>query len=185
MGKYDHLKSKLKTLVDFSEGSNQRQKMDEVKAAIKREYGNLTPSFLAAEYIENRRKKEALEARVSEVSLITLVYAELITEAYEQEGVSSLTTADGVTVRKDEAPHAVVADSDVFRQWCIDNGLASSLALPWGTTNLLAKERLSDGSPVEQDEEGNLYPMPGVRVFMRPKLVCTGLGKVPTLAEEA
>jgi len=51
-------------------------------------------------------------------------------------------------VRTQWEPYAKVEDKELYRLWCIAEGLEKSLCLPWQSTNSVTKERLLAGLPV-------------------------------------
>lgn len=124
-------------------------------------FTEITGSALALEYTLLRREKGRIEDELSGVNLRLEAVKQLMLVQFEQEGVKSVTLADGTNVRHQPEPHAVVKNPDVFRQWCIDNGLERSLQLPWAKTNAMTKEFLLRGET----------PPDGVEAFQKDKVV--------------
>jgi len=125
------------------------------------DYAGQTSPQLVAAYIDLRREKDALEEAERAVNLKLEALTQLIVLSFESHGVSSLTLDSGETVRVQPEPYAQIEDRDLFRAWCMANGLERSLALPWTTANAITKERLLNG-----DTEP-----PGVRAYLRNKIV--------------
>ena len=137
-----------------------QQRVDMVKSALT-SGGSLTAGELAQMYADLRREKARLEEQESILNLRLESVSQLLSDTYDQEGISSLKLADGSTVRAQPEPYAQVEDREAFRLWCIEQGLERSLVLPWATTNALTKERLLNGEPEPT----------GVKAFVKTKLV--------------
>jgi hypothetical protein len=117
----------------------------------------------ARTYIAVRRVKEALEEQVKRINVLHEAVKELVIDHYEIEGSESISLIDGGTVRVQYEPRAVIKNHDALRTWCINNGFANKMALPWQTLNAELKERLVNG-----DEEPD-----GVEAFTLAKLYHT------------
>lgn len=120
-------------------------------------------SLLVAEYIQERKEKDQIEADLYRQNLRIEALSQLIIDQYEAEGISTLKLADNSSVRTQPEPYTAVKDREVFRKWCIEAGYANQMALPWQTTNAIAKDRLLKGLPEPE----------GCQVFVKTKLVMT------------
>ncbi|MFI5222760.1 MAG: hypothetical protein ACHQX3_00720 [Nitrospirales bacterium] len=162
-GKYAHI---INSLPKFP-GSDlsYQEKVNAVKKAMIEEdpTGNRRASVLAERYSEVRMEKEAHDELLKEVELRMVAYGELMTEAYENEGVTSLGLESGDTIRVQYEPHAVCEDREATRLWAIKNGYERDLQLPWQTLNKITKDALLEG-----DNEPD-----GVIAYSRPKIVRT------------
>jgi hypothetical protein len=119
-----------------------------------------------------RRSKSRLDALVSTNNLEMEAITRLFIEKFEEDGTSSKTFIDGVSISHNVEPYAQVKDPAALRKWVLDHGMEDMLTLNWQTLNGMVKERL----------EGKVNePLPdGVEVFMKDKLGCRGLGKLDT-----
>jgi hypothetical protein len=157
MGKYDGLLSALPREVDISA---YQQKVEARKA----EFGGVgQPAPAARRYRELRDRKDELEDLLSVVNLDIAAAEQLLHEAYEHAGITSVKLDDGSSVRIQFEPVARIEDREAFRRWCLENGLEAQLMLPYQTTNSLVKERLLDGEPEPS----------GVKTYVRTKTVLT------------
>jgi len=114
----------------------------------KREIGGpYTPGSLAILYREARKKKDQLDDQVHEVNITVAAVEQLLWDAYEASGISSIKLDDGASVSVQTEPAASVKDHDALRAWAVANGYERSLTMPWQTVNAVAKERLLAGEP--------------------------------------
>ena len=112
-------------------------------------------------YAQLRREAEAAATVLREVNLRLEACKLLMIDQFRDEGETGLTLSNGDKIRWQSEPHLVVLDKEVFRQWCIAQGLEYSMVLPWGTANKLVKDMLFTGK-----EEP-----PGTEAFLRPKVI--------------
>ncbi len=155
MGKYNEVNKRLTKLMD--DDLNHQARVEEVKLTI----DDRASESLARAWRELRGREKALKEKLSGVELALVAYEQLIENAYEEVGITSLKFKEGGSVSLEFVPHATVTDREKFRRWCIDEDLTNSLMLPFQTLNALTKERLLDG----QNEP------PGVKAFVRTKFV--------------
>ena len=147
----------------FQQETKYQDKVNETKNKIFEDLdGSPSSSALVHEYVAQRGIIDDLKATLSEANLRLEALAQMITDQFDDEDVTSL-KIQGATVRVQIEPYASVKDRDLFRRWCIANGLEESLQLPWQSTNSITKERLLAGDP-EPD---------GVEAFQKSKLVLT------------
>ena len=161
-GKY---KDVTPNLPRFQEESKYQDRVNDKKAELQKD-GIIPTPQLVRQYIAARAEADRIKDELSAANLLIAAYTQLLAEAYDEEGVSSMKVVvglKGATVRLQIEPYASVKDKDAFRQWCLDNDLGNSLQLPWPSTNSITKERLLGGLP-EPD---------GVEAFQKPKLVLT------------
>lgn len=124
---------------------------------------NRRASTIAQLYADVRLEKEAHEALLKEVNLRYEAVCQLLEEAFEVEGTTSMGLVDGPTIRVQYEPHAKVVDRDANRLWAIKSGYERSLMLPWQSLNKLTKDQLILGN-----EEPD-----GVVAFAKWKIVMT------------
>lgn len=117
-------------------------------------------SEFARVYAELRMIRDRIGSWDSSVGLLIEAYQELMTEQLEVEGTTSLTLASGQTVSTFLEPYSQVFDKEVYRLWCIEEGLDRQMSLPWPTTNSLTKARLLAGEPEP----------PGVKLFVKTQV---------------
>lgn len=141
MGKYDGVIKNLRRAAFAGE-----PRFEEVVAAKKAELEIAglrgDPTKLAAAYVEARAAKEAHEAAAAPLNVALAAIERLLWDAYEDADIQAIKVGTGATVRIQPEPYTAVIDPGALRQWAIDNGHAASLALPWQTTNALAKAAL-------------------------------------------
>jgi hypothetical protein len=104
-----------------------------------------TTADLAREYRRLRSHEELVSAAVSRLALLKEAMTQMIDLAYEAAGITSLKLDDGRSVSSQPEPIGSVEDREAFRQWCLENGLEQSLALPWQTMTAIVKEKLLEG----------------------------------------
>jgi len=143
-GKYASIVDRLPKLAD--EDVVYQDKVNILKQQIVAD-GPMSATSITAMYVAIRDEKERVEDELSEINLRLKAYEQLLVDQFEQEGAYSIKLETGVSVSVQVEPYAQVKDREVFRIWCIQNGLERSLALPWQTTNSLTKERLLEGEP--------------------------------------
>lgn len=149
MGKYDAV---IKGLPREVQGdATYREKVDAAKAEL--EVEGCGP--LAEMYAELRAHKGELETQMKALNVKIAAVEEALWSAYEDAGVTSVTTARGA-VRLQPEPVARVTDRDQLREWAVNQGLERLLTLPWQTVNAQAKERLLSGDAMPAGVEINV-----------------------------
>lgn len=138
MGKYTNIAAHLTTKPEPSEFQD---RVD----AIKREVQETTPAKLANALIKIRAEKETVKKALSRINVRLVAHEQLLTEAFEEAGVTTIKLESGASVSTQVKPYARVHDRAAFRQWCVEHGLEAALVLPWQSTNALVAERLMDG----------------------------------------
>jgi hypothetical protein len=127
-----------------------------------------TTRELIETYVEVRRAADAATAVGSLLEVVKTAVEEMLADRFENEGLDTLKTDDGITVRHQPEPYATVVDPDALREWYKAEGMERSLNPAWGTVNALAKQRLLDGLPQP----------PGVGLFCKAAhFVVSGLRK--------
>ena len=108
---------------------------------------SLSESDLAKHLIAIREERDQAKSALAEITVRLTGCEQLIADAFEASGITSMRLDTGDTVGTQVKPYARVADRGLFRQWCVEAGFEDALALPWQTTNQLVAERLLDGQP--------------------------------------
>ena len=108
-----------------------------------------------------RLGKEGIEDLLSECNLRITAVEQMLVDAYETEGVTSLKLEEGGSLAVQVEPYAQVQDRDVYRRWCVEQGLENLMTVPWATTSKLTKDRLLNGEPEP----------PGVKAYAKMKIV--------------
>jgi len=158
-GKYDKVLRDLQKLPpDLGEDASYQIRINLAKAEVVAKHGQ-SPVTLAREWKRLRAVEDRVEAMAKKVRFRLRVYEQLIEETFEAQGISKFDFTEGGSVGYHPEPYSYVEDKDVFRQWCVDEGLLSSMSLAWQTTNSLTKERLLAGEA----------PPPGVKVYAKAK----------------
>ncbi len=121
-------------------------------------------TIFARGYGETRLVKNILKQHLKDIELTLEAYTQLAIDQFEVEGTTSLKLDDGSTVRVQTTPYAGVVDKEVYRLWCIQNGLERELMLWPSKTAALTKERLLEGLP-EPD---------GVKAYLKSSIYYSG-----------
>ncbi|KKM78484.1 hypothetical protein LCGC14_1359450 [marine sediment metagenome] len=163
-GKYAHIKLPKFEGTDPSYQGKVQEEKDLLRQEIyeKEEETSLSGSLLARWVVQQRIQVEEKKKALSAAALRLEALEQMLINRYEEEDVSSIKVT-GAAVRVQTEPYAVVKDKEVFRLWCIANGLEKSLSLMWQSTNSITKDRLLAGQP-EPD---------GVEAFTKGKVVVT------------
>lgn len=116
-------------------------------------------------YVTLRKAMDDLEAKLSvmEVQKAALTY--LFTNRFEQDDVTSMKFASGVTLGESIEPLPNVKDRAVLMGWIKSTGQEDLLTLNYQTLASITKAALLEGQPIP----------PGVEVFMKQKLTARGL----------
>ena len=142
MGKYSHIAAALAPRPD---SSPYQDRVDHQKRVITDL--SLSEADLAKQLITVRAERDQIKDHLSSVTVRLIAYEQLITDAFDAAGVTSVKLDTGDTVSTQIKPYARVSDKSAFRAWCVANGYESALALPWQTTNQLVADRLIEGLP--------------------------------------
>ncbi len=118
-------------------------------------------SEFARVYAEIRKILEYQEQWAKTFGLLLETYVALMTEHFEEEGISNLRLATGQLISIYAEPYAQVLDKEAFRLWCMQHGMERSMVLPWQTTNAMVKDLLL---------QGEAEP-PGVTCYAKTKIV--------------
>ena len=179
MAKHDYSSVMKKLKFEGPEGDESfRKKVD----ARKRELvelevklvGVAKPGALALKYASARRAKDAANERVSEANVEVQALEELVTQAFEQEGLTELKVqtpwGEVASVAVDPDITTAVIDRDKLVEWLKANGYERSLTVYANTAAAIAKEILRSGEGQEVNADGDLVVMGGaVRVRARTK----------------
>ena len=156
-----------KTFGGGEDAESNQEKVETTKSAIVADYaeehnGARPPaSYLAREWADLRIAKDDLEDQLKAVNVQISAYTQLMIAQYEQEGIEKLHLDTGEAPRVQIEPYFSVEDPDAFRTWCIKNGYARLLTLPWNTRVTIGKELLLNGEPLP----------PGLKAWCREKIV--------------
>lgn len=164
MGKFDALIPGLKKLpLEIRYISSGGVKYQEKVEGAKEEFTDRKASVLLAKYGELRAEADQKEIELKAASLKVEALAQLLSEVYEQEGITNLRVAGVGTFRTDFEPYSHVVEKNKYHEWLMENGFGPQLTLPWQTTNSVTKERLLSGEEAP----------PGVEVYLKVKPVFT------------
>lgn len=155
--KYASVISKLPKFIDPDAGY--QEKVRTVKATITES----TPAELSGMYSLLRARKEEIEDELYAINIQIAACSQKLIDVFEEHGLSSVKLTTGEAVRTQSEPYAVVRDKELFRQWCIDQGLERSMHLSWQSANSMVKERLQEGEDTPS----------GVEAFVSTKVVLT------------
>jgi hypothetical protein len=167
-GKYAKI---VKTLPKFQGKDAQSQRIEALAQAISQEPEFVRQaSALAAIYTKLRAMRAILDHVESSLELRTKAIEQLALDQFENEATLAIKLDEGVvifeeavadlmdeimnvksidvqlnlspTVYYQSEPYAVVEDKDLFRKWCVENGLGEQLQLWPTTTQSIVKQRL-------------------------------------------
>lgn len=119
-------------------------------------------------YVQVRKAMDELEAKlqVLEVQKAALTY--LFTNRFEEDDVTSMKFASGVTLGESVEPLPNVKDRTALVNWIKSTGQEELLTINYQTLASMTKQLLLEGKPIPD----------GVEVFMRQKLTARGLKDV-------
>ena len=140
MGKYSSVATHL---LPKPEASEFQEKVNLVKDSVQ----DMSHAALAKAIVLIRAEKEAAKKAVSQINVRLVAHEQLLTDAFEEAGVTNLKLDTGDSISTQIKPYARVNDRAAFRLWCINNGLEDALVLPWQSTNALVSDRLIEGLP--------------------------------------
>ena len=168
-GKYDHVLPGLPKLPPSD--LSYQEKVQAIKDGV----ATHDAVLLANNYLTLRRRKDELNAIISEVNTRIEAFEQLLAESQEIQSAgwgdygvkdNALRLPTGETIRVQPEPYGQVKDKEAFRLWCLANGYERQMHL-WPTTrNAIVKERLLKGEP-EPD---------GCETFSKNKIVLVGNG---------
>lgn len=196
MGKYTKVLEGVPKLP--RERSEYQLKIDEAKV----ELNEKKTSEIAQVYVNRRREMDALEEKEKALNIKIEAAEQLLLDRFDAEDIQSIKLDDGAMVSGQVEPYPGTTDKEAFRLWCIEQHLEKSMHLHPSTLTSLVKERLLSGDFVQCDgckgegtidlgrplEEGETNTCgacggsgqlvaPGIRVFMKNKLLLTGRNK--------
>lgn len=119
-------------------------------------------------YVKVRRAMDTAAEVTSALEVVKTAVEERLAEQFENEGIDTLKTDDGIVVRHQPEPYAQITNPDELREWYKTEGMERALNPAWGSVNALTKERLLAAQE----------PPPGVTLFNKSAhFVVTGLRK--------
>lgn len=137
MGKYTKLRGTLPARPLETEGG-----FAAAVAEKTAEYRSLDTKALVAEFLDQRRQKDAIEDSVKPFNVRIEALNRLLTERMIDEGDEKKTTAEGVTLYLSDEPQCKVDDRAKLFAWIKRNKAAYLLNVQWQTLNALVKECL-------------------------------------------
>ena len=172
MGKWTKLVKDLPRLpIEDEEDPDRQAKINAAVGEFVREHGQPTTDSLAREYLKRRTIKDKLKAELKLKNFDVQVIETLILGTFEEAEVSSLKfecnltecycKGSGHNVITIPEPYGQIDreknGKEVYRQWCIKQGLQKEMHLHPSKTQSLVKERLEAGRPTP----------PGLKLFNR------------------
>jgi hypothetical protein len=145
-GKYAEACSKLDP-VDRS-GPFQ-QKVEQAKA----NYSGRGAADLATAYAAIRAEKDSLAEQDSALNVHLAAVEQLMWDAYDAAGLTSLKLQSGASVRVGVEPSTTVTDRAALVAWAKANGLEGLLTLYAQTVGGIVRERLLSGLPMPDGVE--------------------------------
>tara|TARA_R110000824_G_scaffold53800_1_gene148603 strand:+ start:6608 stop:7132 length:525 start_codon:yes stop_codon:yes gene_type:complete len=155
MGKYSSITSSLPPLQP--DDQTYQEKVEAVKQELTKNPPHV--SFLHV-YTDKRAARDEAREKLSEANLELEAISQLLVEQFEAEGIESKRLETGESLGIHPEPYPVVNDPEMFRIWCLEQGLGRSMKLPWQSTSSIVKERLLGGEPEP----------PGITTYVKNKL---------------
>jgi hypothetical protein len=144
--KYEAVFQRLEKILNTE--PKHQEKIDAVKKAMREEPSfELHASSLAAEYTNVRREKDGIEKTLSDCQVRLDAVFQMMCEQFEVEGTKAITLENGDNVRIQPKIYASVVDAEVFRLWCLEQGLERQMTLHPQTAKSLINQRLFEGDP--------------------------------------
>jgi ABC-type uncharacterized transport system permease subunit len=139
-----------------------QSKVEAVKAELKADPDfKMQASALAADYATLRRQKDTINAELSEVQVELDATFQLMAEAYEIEGTTSLTLENGDVIRVQPTISVSFPDPEAFRLWCLaDADLSRKMVLHASTAKSLVSQMLLDGQSEPPGAKASFYDQP-------------------------
>lgn len=169
-GKWSYLRDKYPKM---PVGADYQQKLDVVLDTVVEGHSlklrDLPDEDFKNEYLKRRDELDDLMARQKVLNLEIEAMTRLMVARFEDDGTSSVTYDDGVSLGHTVEPYPFVEDPVALLAWIKRKGMEAMLTLNYQTMASLVKERL----------EGKVNePLPdGINVYMRDKLSCRGRKK--------
>jgi hypothetical protein len=116
-------------------------------------------------YINVRKEIDELEAHLSVLETQKAALTYLFTNRFEEDDVTSMKFANGVTLGESVEPLPNVKDRQQLINWIKETGQEELLTLNYQTLASITKQALLEGKSIP----------PGVEVFMKQKLTARGL----------
>jgi hypothetical protein len=126
---------------------------------------DLDSTQLCERYVQVRTKIDELEAELSVLEVQKAAMTYLFTNRFEDDDVTSMKFANGVTLGESVEPLPNVKDREALITWIKNTGQEDLLTLNYQTLASITKQALLEGKPVP----------PGVEVYMKQKLTARGL----------
>lgn len=126
---------------------------------------DLDNTELCEMYTRIRKELDELEAQVSVLETQKAALTYLFTNRFEEDDVTSMKFANGVTLGESVEPLPNVKDRQLLIDWIKSTGQEELLTLNYQTLASITKQALLEGRPLP----------PGVEVFMKQKLTARGL----------
>lgn len=107
----------------------------------KEEFQERSPGALARAYEEAKAAKASAEEAVKAVNVRIRALEDLLYNAYEEAGITSLKLESGRTVSVNPEPYVTVLDRDAVREWAKENGHERDLNFNANTLSAIVKSR--------------------------------------------
>ncbi len=126
---------------------------------------DLDNTELCEMYVRIRKEAEELEAQLSLLEIQKAALTYLFTNRFEEDDVTSMKFANGVTLGESVEPLPNVKDRAALIAWIKSTDQEELLTLNYQTLASITKQALLEGKPIP----------PGVEVYMKQKLTARGL----------
>jgi len=161
-GKYAAVMNGLPRLKEAVDPEGEDPRYQDKVNAVKETITDRRGVALATSWRDLRRQRDEVKAQLKKLQLQIDATAQLMDDAYEVEGVTSLTLLDGADeIRRQDEPYSSCKDKDLTRLWFVREDLSNMLSVHPSTLAAFTKQRLLDGQPAPD----------GVEVMIKPKWV--------------
>ena len=154
MGKYTVVSSNLPPLQPTDK--SYQDKVEEHKATL----STFTPKAILKLYVKQRKVRNKAKDNLGQANLELEAISQLLIEQFEAEGIESKKLETGESLSVHPEPYPVINNNEVFRLWCVKEGLERLMKLPWQSTSAIVKERLLNGEAEP----------PGVTTYSKQKI---------------
>lgn len=126
---------------------------------------DLDNTGLCEMYVDIRKQLDELEAKVAVLEIQKAALTYLFTNRFEEDDVTSMKFANGVTLGESVEPLPNVKDREALVNWIKETGQEELLTINYQTLASITKQALLEGKPIPA----------GCEVYMKQKLTARGL----------
>lgn len=152
-------KTELKKLTKFAQPEDWQQKVDKVKADLRKK-GINDKQKLARILKAARADKDAAEEDIKEANTTIEAVNQMMVSLLDEEGINSFRTQDGWQFIQKSELYVAVEDKGNFYAWVKETGQEDLFTINYMTAASVVKDQL---------EQGQSLP-PGVKIFLKESI---------------